>query len=144
MNNWLFIHLCLKVWNVSANEELNPLRFFKAYKRRREEIFGKAEMLPMFLHENGSIYSKVELNADLGKILAMFPELENPRDSYTGHSFRSGISTVLSLLGFPEEDIKSWGRWKSDAYLRYIKDQSQRRYISSKLKKTFNSILSYA
>ena len=131
------------MWNVSACKDLNPVRAIRAYQKRREEKFGKAEELPMFLHENGTIFTKNELNSDLTKILAMFPSLNNPRDSFTGHSFRSGISTILATLGFSEVDIKNWGRWKSDAYLRYIKDQSHRKLTSSRLTKTFNQILSY-
>ena len=97
----------------------------------------------MFLHENGQIYSKVEFNSDLSDLLAVYPELINDRDSFSGHSFRSGLSTILSVLGFSKEEIQNWGRWKSDAYLRYIKDQSQRRETRAKLKSTFASILSH-
>ena len=97
----------------------------------------------MFMHENGAIYSKVEFNEDLSKLLATYPALDTERDKWSGHSFRAGLSTILSILGFSKESIQSWGRWKSNAYLRYIKDQRQRRETRAKLISTFDSILSY-
>ena len=95
----------------------------------------------MFLHEDGSIYSKLELNADLTFLLSNFPELDNPRDQFSGHSFRAGLSTILSVLGFSEEEIKGWGRWKSEAYIRYLKDQTHRRKVFEKFRNTFTAIL---
>ena len=115
----------------------------KAYVERRKLNFANRNELPLFLLENGQIYSKVEFNSDLSDLLAVYPELINDRDSFSGLSFRSGLSTILSVLGFSKEEIQNWGRWKSDAYLRYIKDQSQRRETRAKLKSTFASILSH-
>ena len=40
---------------------------------------------------------------------------------YNTHSFRIGRTTDLALLKFPEAVIKASGRWKSDAYKKYIK-----------------------
>ena len=115
----------------------------------------------MFIHENGNIYTKSELNKDLSYLLSTYPDLETARDSWSGHSFRSGLTTVLSLLGFSEDEIKSWGRsiskyqaklsnfrnsfirWASEAFKIYIKDQSQRRAVRAKLTKTFDSILNF-
>ena len=39
----------------------------------------------------------------------------------TGHSFRSGLSSLLSSKGFKEEEVKMLGRWSSDAFLKYVK-----------------------
>ena len=128
---------------MSARPDLDPVRIFKAFLNRREKTFGPAASLPVFLHEDGSIYTKLELNADLTALLDKYPELKTSQDSWSSHSFRSGISTVLSILGFKKEDIQQWGRWKSDAYLRYLKDQSHRRKVKSKLISTFNDILSF-
>ena len=95
----------------------------------------------MFLHEDGSIYSKCELNADLTVLLNNYPELDNPRDLFSGHSFRAGLATILSVLGFSEEEIKGWGRWKSEAYIRYLKDQTHRKKVFEKFRSTFSTIL---
>ena len=96
--------------------------------------------MPFFIHEDGTIFSKVEFNKDLSSLLAHYPELNTENDKWTGHSFRSGISTILSTLGFSEEQIKSWGRWASDAYMAYTKDQSQRTKVRAQMTRTFHSM----
>ena len=64
--------------------------------------------------------------------------VNDDKDSLTGHSFRSGLATLMEAAGmsfykgfvvrFPfgigmsKEDIKAWGRWSSEAYLRYCKE----------------------
>ena len=40
---------------------------------------------------------------------------------YAGHSFRIGAATTTAERGIQDSTIKILGRWKSDAYLRYIK-----------------------
>lgn len=40
--------------------------------------------------------------------------------SYNGYSFRRGIATWASRVGFNVEEIKQLGRWTSDSVLRYI------------------------
>jgi len=44
-------------------------------------------------------------------------------DFYAGHSFRAGGATELFTRGLPYEQIKKFGRWKSDAALIYYRDQ---------------------
>ena len=122
---------------------MDPMKVMRAYSEGRHSIFGQAKDKPMFLHEDGTIFTKLELNKDLADLLAMYPELESPRDKWSGHSFRAGLATLLSILGFSKEEIQSWGRWRSDAYLVYIKDQTCRRLVSSKLKRTYERILSF-
>ena len=129
------------MWRVEKGEGLDPVNVLEAYNRRRIDLFGPSKTMPMFIHENGNIYTKLELNSDLTRLLELFPELESPRDKWSGHSFRAGLATVLAVLGYSKEDIQSWGRWRSDSYLLYLKDQSHRRKVSSKLTNTFDLIL---
>ena len=125
----------VEVWKVPIRPDLDPVVALVAFLSARSEKFGSAEALPVFLHENGKIYSKNEFNLDLSTLLAVYPELDTKRDKWSGHSFRSGLSTLLSLLNFSkveilifkkyfpkkfkiQEEIKSWGRWASDSYQR--------------------------
>ena len=39
----------------------------------------------------------------------------------SGHSFRSGLSSLLGEAGFSDDEIMSLGRWSSSAFLNYIK-----------------------
>ena len=55
------------------------------------------------------------------------------RDKLTGHSFRSGLATLMEAAGFSEEDIKAWARWSSDAFARYCKENRPRVKIFSAL-----------
>ena len=131
----------VEIWGIDKRADIDPVRKLKAYILRRGQVFGSAESYPLFMHENGSIYTKQELNKDLAILLSNYPELQTERDSWTGHSFRAGLTTVLSNLGFSKEQIKSWGRWTSNAFKVYIKSQTQRRAVRSKLIKTFDSII---
>ena len=40
---------------------------------------------------------------------------------YAGHSFRIGAATAAHLNGVEDSTIMTLGKWKSDAYLRYIR-----------------------
>ena len=41
---------------------------------------------------------------------------------YGAHSLRIGGATALAYSGAPEHVIKALGRWRSDAYLRYLRE----------------------
>ena len=41
--------------------------------------------------------------------------------NYLGHSFRSGTATTALQAGISDAAIQMLGRWRSDAYKRYIK-----------------------
>jgi len=43
------------------------------------------------------------------------------RDHFRSHSFRIGGATEAKRLGVDDETIKKWGRWTSDAYLKYLR-----------------------
>ena len=132
----------MEVWTVLERPDLDPVLALKAYLNLRKERFSESEALPVFLHENGKIFAKDEFNRDLSALLATYPQLNTQRDKWSGHSLRSGISTLLSQLGFSSDEIKSWGRWASDAYLRYVKDTSQRRAVRAQMTETFHNMLS--
>ena len=74
--------------------------------------------------------------------MSYYPEFaSSSRDFWAGHSFRSGLSTLLQSLGYEENEIKVWGRWHSDAYMAYTKDMRARQKTYEKLTKTYGQIL---
>lgn len=52
---------------------------------------------------------------------------------FSGHSFRAGAATTAALKGVSDSHIKQLGRWKSAAYLRYIRPPRQQLAALSKL-----------
>ena len=90
----------VEVWSVPEIPDLDPVTALRKFLELRQSKFGEAQDYPLFLHENGRIFTKRQMNADLGELLAIYPKLNNPLDKWTGHSFRAGISTLLASLGF--------------------------------------------
>ena len=73
---------------------------------------------PLFVFRSGDPLTRSTLvtyvQAAL-KIAGISPE------AYTGHSFRIGAATTAAKCGIEDSLIQTLGRWKSTAYLAYIK-----------------------
>ena len=52
-----------------------------------------------------------------------------PPQSFSSHSFRIGAATSASISGISDDNIKSMGRWRSDAFELYIRPQSLESYV---------------
>ncbi|MDP2437440.1 MAG: hypothetical protein Q8P67_16975 [archaeon] len=39
-----------------------------------------------------------------------------------GGSLRIGCASSLAMLGYPDTEIRGWGSWASDAYLKYVRN----------------------
>ena len=57
----------VEVWGLDfeIDHQLDPVIALKAYLSRKRNRFGLAPEMPAFVHEDGSLYSKVEFNKDL-------------------------------------------------------------------------------
>jgi hypothetical protein len=55
----------------------------------------------------------------ISRLRAILLELGVP-GNHSGHSFRRGAATWARSIGIPDADLQLLGRWKSDAYKRYI------------------------
>ena len=132
----------VEVWSVTENPGLDPVAALSCFMELRDSTHGEALLAPLFLHEDGSLYHNTELNKDLRTLLDQFPSLSSStRECWSAHSFRAGLATLLSSLGFSEEQIKSWGRWRSNAYRAYAQDQARRRKTRMELSSVFGKML---
>lgn len=73
---------------------------------------------PLFCHLSGAPVSTASFNQTL-KVCLVHVGLDPTR--YTAHSFRIGGATYAHSLQFSSVDIQRLGRWRSNAYLKYIR-----------------------
>ena len=93
---------------------------------------GRKENLPFATRSNGKIMTKRWFNATLKELLKNAVDYE--KNVVSSHSFRSGVATMMARAGYSDQDIKRQGRWKSDAFLSYIRlGRSQRLEQQEKL-----------
>ena len=73
---------------------------------------------PLFINQEGLPV----LRSDFCKMLCSVVQLCNldPK-KYKGHSFRIGAATYAAEQGFSDTQIRQLGRWKSDAFKKYIR-----------------------
>lgn len=99
-----------KVLIDSRNDDLDPLRRFRAYLSSRDRLFPKLPAL--WLTSQGRIPTRQWfmnlLRRFFGKDVA-------------GHSLRAGGAMALALAGIPDDRIQAIGRWTSETYCIYIR-----------------------
>ncbi|MES9882580.1 MAG: tyrosine-type recombinase/integrase [Sedimenticola sp.] len=72
----------------------------------------------IFCHANGYLVSRSQFTGVLNKCIRASPYRNSIIRS---HSFRIGRATQLAAAGVPGDAIMKMGRWRSDAYLTYIR-----------------------
>lgn len=96
------------------NKNVCPVMAFLDYMKVRPLFAG-----PLFCHFDGRPLSKYQFSALLKKSLAI---LGLAGANFKSHSFRIGMATTMAMEGMSDENIKIFGRWKSNSsYLRYIR-----------------------
>lgn len=73
---------------------------------------------PLFQHLNGVPVSRTEFDDWLARAIAICG-LDSTK--YKGHSFRIGAASHAAACGYSDSQIRLLGRWKSDAFKRYIR-----------------------
>ena len=77
---------------------------------------------PLFISSDGRSLTRSLFS---GKIDAILVSLQIDTTKYNTDSFRIGAATTATKAQIPEAHIKMLGRWRSDAYQRYIKTPPQ-------------------
>ena len=73
---------------------------------------------PLFCWQSGSPLSKSNF---VDKVRSALTKANLPADNFAGHSFRIEAATTAASAGICDSSIQSLGRWKSNAYLLYIR-----------------------
>ena len=73
---------------------------------------------PLFAHADGSAFSHARVQVLLNVIFTACGM--DPR-RYKGHSFRIGAASEAARAGYSDAQIRLMGRWKSDAFRKYIR-----------------------
>ncbi len=96
-----------------TNTHVCPVAALLSYMSIRSHTGG-----PLFLFQDGRTLSKSRLVACQKESLNTLGI--NP-DGYSGHSFRIGAATAAAAAGLSDSLIQSLGRWKSSAFLEYLR-----------------------
>lgn len=99
--------------NAQVNDKLCPVKMLKNYLNLRPSLPG-----PIFLSSSGKPISRQQFVNALHtsiKFRSLDPSF------YNTHSFRIGRCSDMMSNGFSDAQIRAVGRWKSNAYKRYIR-----------------------
>lgn len=89
----------------------DPVKLLYQYTSRRDAIHGARFVL--FLRHDGSLPTRAWFDSKLSSFLDK---------SYGGHSPRAGGATFYASLGLSEDVIMAIGRWTSQAWKTYLRD----------------------
>ena len=116
----------VEIWSIPELPDINPFSAFATFwNLRQKKEFPNSS--PLFMRAGGDILTASQFNTCLQSLISHYPtELQLSTNRWTGHSFRSGLPTLLQSIGFSEDQIKTWGRWSSSAFQTYTKDMDRR------------------
>ena len=72
----------------------------------------------LFLLPNNQSLTGASFRSALKK--KAFQELNMDHCQFNTHSFRNGAATSAKYAGVSDSHLKAFGRWRSDAYLKYV------------------------
>ena len=72
---------------------------------------------PLFLLPNNQSLTRASFSSALKKA---FQDLHMDHCQFNTHSFRIGAATSAKRAGVSDSHLKALGRWKSNAYLKYV------------------------
>ena len=105
--------------------ENNTLCPVKALENWLKSAPPQEKGMPMFRQKNGAAFTKKKLNEILNKYLNK--NVPPGQGFFSGHSYRSGVPSLLGSLGYTTEQIMCVGRWSSNSYECYIKTARTKR-----------------
>jgi hypothetical protein len=96
-----------------TSAEICPVSALSSYLQERGPYPG-----PLFIHQDRTPLSRSQL---VGMLKLCLQKAGYDDSLYNGHSFRIGAATTAAAKGLEDSLIQTLGRWRSSAYLRYVK-----------------------
>ena len=93
-----------------------PLHALTQYCKVRGSVNG-----PLFCFPHATPVTVSQFNTELQRCLS-FCGLDSVH--YKSHSFRIGAASHAAEMGFTDAQIRTLGRWKSDAFRLYIRNEA--------------------
>ena len=103
-----------------------PVSAMQSYLAKRETVTSRLD-LPLFIRASGVNLTKSAFSDLWKRALTAAGAADYVVNNLRNHSFRSGLVSMLQEKGLSESQMKSLGRWRSDAYLVYLRDVDARR-----------------
>lgn len=92
---------------------------------------------PLFTHHQGIPLNKSYLISTTKLLLGRLGL--NPKQ-YSGHSFRTGVSSTASKCNFQAWELQMLGRWRSSTYLKYLRKPKVTTSFAKRLSKFDNTL----
>ena len=103
----------MKIVIGKTTDDLCPVAALLAYLNVRGSHPG-----PLFQWKSGTPLTKTKF---VEEVRAALEAAHLPAKDFAGHSFRIGAATTAASAELPDSAIQTLGRWKSSAYLLYIR-----------------------
>ena len=103
-----------KLFIMPTGDQACPVHHMSRYLQVRGKRQG-----PIFINK-GAPVTRQQFTTVLNRCLTY---LQISTTHYNTHSFRIGRTTDLALANVPHSTIQNIGRWKSNAYLKYVRPQ---------------------
>ena len=104
------------VLTLSRRSDICPVQSLLDYFSVRDSSNG-----PLFQLSSGNPVPRTLFTIFLASV---FRACGLDSSKYKGHSFRIGAATFAAEWGFSDEKIRAMGRWRSDAFHKYIRPPS--------------------
>ena len=106
---------------IHRRSDVYPVQSLLAYLSQRGVSNG-----PLFRTEDGRAVLRRHFTEYLSLI---FRTCGLDPSKYKGYSFRIGVATLTAESGFSDAQIRLLGRWKSDAFRKYIRSPGLRQGV---------------
>ena len=118
----------VKITIGASGDDICPVAALLAYLAQRGSRPG-----PLFLWHDNTPLTKTQFGVEVRKALG---KAKLPAEQFAGHSFRIGAATTAATVGIEDSVIQTMGRWKSAAYLLYVRLDSRKLATVSKVLST--------